>query len=342
MTGRTSIFLSIFISAFLFGSCSSVPKGHAVNTNLTVPDYSQMIYWAALPETKDSADAVPVSQWRDEQKKAQADVFFIHPTSYVGKKGQHDWNADVLDASVNTSVEKFPIRYQASIFNGAGRVYAPRYRQAHLHCFYTDRTTEARMALGMAYEDVRNAFLYYMKHYNHGRPFIIAGHSQGSYHALLLLQEFIDGKNLQEQLIAAYIPGWPVSVDDFKEIKPCETPTQTGCVCSWRTTREGYIPDELHFPGKNILVTNPVTWKRDTIASVKEMQEGAILRDFNKLVKGLVTARIYKDLLWVNKPRFPGSVLLMKKNYHIADYNFFYADVRKNAQDRVQAYLNKL
>jgi hypothetical protein len=55
----------------------------------------------------------------------------------------------------------------------------------------------------------------------------------------------------------------------------------------------------------------------------------------------LVCTQIHEDLLWVSKPKFPWSFLLTTKNYHIADYNFFYADIRHNAQVRVNAFLGK-
>ena len=65
------------------------------------------------------------------------------------------------------------------------------------------------------------------------------------------------------------------------------------------------------------------------------------MKDFKKVYPGLVETCVHEDLLWVNKPKFPGSFLLTTKNYHIADYNFFYADIRHNAQVRVNAFLGK-
>ena len=84
-----------------------------------------------------------------------------------------------------------------------------------------------------------------------------------------------------------------------------------------------------------------MTWNAAQPASAKADQVGGVLRDFKKIYPALVETSIYDDLLWVNRPRFPGSFLLTTKNYHIADYNFFYADVRRNAEQRVNAYLSK-
>ena len=332
------LFFSVLLS-----SCSAVPRGHFVSPTGPGPDYSLEKNWAALPTLKDSADAVPLSQWRDEQAAAAIDVFFIHPTTYTGHRiGQHDWNASMDDEKLNRRTDESTIRYQASLFNGAGRIYAPRYRQAHLHCFYEDqKKVDAADALALAYLDIKSAFEYYLEHYNQGRPFIISAHSQGTLHAAHLIKDEIENSPLQSLLVAAYLPGMPVKADYFKYIQPCRTPDETGCYCTWRTFREGYMPKKYHQPGQNIIVTNPVTWSDSLTFSEKQDQAGAVLRDFYKVVPDLVETQIHEDMLWINKPKFPGSFLFMTKNYHIADYNFFYADVRQNAQQRVKAYLNK-
>ena len=342
------IFSPVYNSARLLffllvlSSCSAVPRGHFVTTHTLDPDYKLAANWAALPTTKDSADAVPMATWKDQQATSPVDVFFVHPTTYVGHAGQHDWNAPLDDEKLNLHTDETTIRYQASLFNGAGRIYAPRYRQAHLHCFYEHKKNkDADEALDLAYEDVKSAFHYYMEHYNQGRPFIIAAHSQGTLHAAHLIKEEIENKPAQQQLIAAYLPGMPVRADYFKSIQPCHTPDETGCFCTWRTFRKGYVPKKYHQEGQDIVVTNPVTWNDSKPVSEKQEQLGGVLRDFHKVWPGLVETQIHDDLLWINKPKFPGSFFFMTKNYHIADYNFFYADVRQNAETRVNAYLKK-
>jgi hypothetical protein len=338
MTQTDYIKAGILFLFFCCTGCATVPKGSFGKDIPDAPDYSLEKNWAALPFRKDSADAVPLAEWKDVQAEAQVDIFYIHPTTYTGKPGEKKWNADLADSYLNQYTDRYPIRYQASVFNGSGKVYAPRYRQAHLNCFYTERTKDAQKALELAYEDVKAAFQYYLDHYNNGRPFIIASHSQGTFHAKQLIRDFIDGKPLQHQFVVGYLVGLTVPADLYTSIKSCNNPEETGCFCSWRTIKEGFKPKKLHFPDSNIVVTNPVTWRQDQPSSTNEQQLGGVLRDFETLYPGLVHATVYKDLLWVNKPRFPGSFLLTTKNYHIADYNFFYADIRQNAQDRVKAY----
>ena len=86
------------------------------------------------------------------------------------------------------------------------RVFNEKYRE------------EGLKALNLAYEDIRNAFIYYLKNFNDNKPFIIASHSQGTVHAKRLISEFIDGKELQNKLIAAYLVGIKVKENEFKDI----------------------------------------------------------------------------------------------------------------------------
>ncbi|MBP7239549.1 MAG: DUF3089 domain-containing protein [Saprospiraceae bacterium] len=341
MTRTVFQYFTIACICIGIASCASLPKGTFGNNIPDTPDYSNLKNWAALPTQRDSADAVPVAEWKDVQADAVVDVFYIHPTTYTGKHGENEWNASLDDTKLNLETDQYPIRYQASVFNGAGKIYAPRYRQAHLNCFFTDKKSDAGKALDLAYQDVRSAFSYYLQHFNNGRPFIIASHSQGTYHAKRLMREFVDGKPLQNQFVVGYLAGLTVPSDYFKTIHPCTNPEETGCFCTWRTFRNGYVPKKLHFPDSNIVVTNPVTWSQNQPECTQEFQLGGVLKDFKKVYPGLVETCVHEDLLWVNKPKFPGSFLLTTKNYHIADYNFFYADIRHNAQVRVNAFLGK-
>ena len=88
-------------------------------------------------------------------------------------------------------------------------------------------------------------------------------------------------------------------------------------------------------------VINPLTWTMDSLMAPSELNKGGILRNFNKVIPGLVHAQIHGNILWVNKPRFFGSVFLKMKNYHIADYNLFYENIRENVGTRIRAFLEK-
>jgi hypothetical protein len=89
------------------------------------------------------------------------------------------------------------------------------------------------------------------------------------------------------------------------------------------------------------IVTNPLTWKLDETMAPAGLNKGGLLRDFNKVIPGLVHAQVHGNILWVNKPQFFGSVFLTMKNYHIADYNLFYMNIRQNVETRLRAFFQK-
>lgn len=300
-------------------------------------NYGELRNWAAHPDKRDNADLIPDSDGT-AKSNLPADVFFIHPTIYNDKGKDLPWNPSIDDTELNQRVDNSTIKFQASAFNAAGRVFAPRYRQAHLVSYSSTDTLSAKKAFALAYADVKNAFEHYLKYYNNGRPIIIASHSQGTTHAGPLIKEFFDGSRIQQQLVAAYLVGMPISKDYFERIFPCESPTDLNCFTSWRTFRKGYVPTDRPV-GDAILVTNPLSWTTDTTYVSANKNEGAVLRNFNKILTKRVDAQIHEGVLWANKPRFPWSFLLRRKNYHIADINFYYVDIRNNAKLRVQKWL---
>jgi hypothetical protein len=79
----------------------------------------------------------------------------------------------------------------------------------------------------------------------------------------------------------------------------------------------------------------------DTTFASASLNKGGVLRNFNKVIPGLVHAKIHGNVLWVNKPKFFGSIFLKTKNYHIADYNLFYENIRENVGTRVRSFLAK-
>jgi hypothetical protein len=283
---------------------------------------------------------VPDSSLHDQQETAAVDVFYLYPTTYTGKRGQRDWNGDVWDSALSVRTDKLAIRNQASIFNASCKVYAPRYRQAHLECFFTRRKKkDAEQALQLAYKDVRAAFEYYLKNYNQGRPLVIAAHSQGSMHASHLIREFYEDHHTMPDLVAAYLLGMPVEKEFFATIQPCASPDDIHCFCSWRTVHKKYRPNRYYPTGSKYAVINPLTWNNNTSIAPREMHQGAVLRKFyDGLYPNLIDVWVDNGLLRVSKPKIPGAPFLPIRNFHVADFNFFYVNVRENVADRIDAY----
>ncbi len=308
------------------------------------PDYSKLEDWAAHPYKHDPSDSVPRSLRKEYKPDSSVDVFFIHPTTYTENEKSLGWNAPVDNSELNAKTDYTTILYQASIFNEAGRIFAPRYRQANLSAYYPKDATDSLNALAafeLAYQDVRTAFLYYLEHNHNGRPIIIASHSQGTTHGKRLLKEFFDGKPLQKYLVAAYLVGMPLDPDYFTDIKPCTSPNQTGCACSWRTFQEGYRPAYVDREPFEAVVTNPISWDAKIPVAARSLNKGTVLLNFNKVKANQVNALVSKGVLWAGKPHFFGNIFLTSKNYHIGDMNFYYRNIRDNARQRANAFLKK-
>jgi len=308
----------------------------------TVPEYSNLYYWAAHPDKQDYSDSIPAFL-KDEQRDSKADVFFIHPTTFTNDLRNAPMNADINDEALNHETDSKTILYQASVFNGSCRVFAPRYRQAHLKAFLMPQSAASKEAFDLAYADVKKAFQYYMDHWNNGRPVIIASHSQGSLHAIRLLQEFFDGKPLQKQLVCAYVVGYQIKKGDFKSLKMGDQPTSIGCVLGWRSYQKGTVERLVGLENGNSLCVNPITWTTTEQWAPKELAKGAIGKDFNVLLPHGVAAGIAPGakVLWVELPEQAVDKLGRMTNYHILDYNLFYMDIRENVKQRIEAYFKQ-
>ncbi len=332
---KSLIYLLVFCSCFSFVSCLRPYRSFERSKVTSAPDYSQELYWAALPTKKDSADAVPYgSGLKDEQSTAKVDVFFIYPTIYWSGK---TWNADVNNERLNKKIDRTTILSQATVFNGSCKIYAPRYRQAVLKSFFV-LGGKGKKALDFAYKDVKVAFDYYMKHYNNGRPVIIASHSQGTWHAERLLHDYFDNDSaLRKKLVAAYIIGGAVKKYAFVNIPGCNSRTQTGCVICWNSRKWGMSAG--HNYGIDLECVNPLTWKSDTVAAPVSLNMGSIPFGFKGIEKGIADAKVAPSgLLWVHKKNEKGFQCV--SNYHILDYSLFWMNIRENIKQRVDAYLS--
>jgi hypothetical protein len=303
------------------------------------PRYDLDENWAALPSRSDAADSLPAgSGQRDSQNSAQADVFFVHPTIFTQKPSDdYLWNAALDNAALNRSTDASTILNQASIFNGTCRVFAPRYRQAHLYAFYTSNMTDRQQSLALAYQDVKAAFEHYLARHNQGRPIVIAAHSQGTVHCVRLLQDFFDGKPLQKQLVVAYLIGRAVHEKDFQHIKPSESAEDIGGFVSWNTFLKGHYPDYHAGYFKGSVSTNPLTWKRTEEYADKSLNKGGVGLGF-KMYPELADAQNHDSMLWISKPYLKGRFWLNVKVWHRADMNLFWQNIRENVALRVQRF----
>ena len=286
----------------------------------------------------------------------QAVIFFVHPTSFLAKS---HWNAPLDDAESQARAKVF-LQGLATPFNAAGDIWAPRYRQAAIGAFLTDKP-EGQQALDAAYQDVLLAFDDFIKKVQKDRPIILAGHSQGALHLTHLLKDRVAGKPLAKRIVAAYVVGWPVSIDtDLPEmgLPGCSSPDMTGCVMSWESFAEPAEYGRLvqlyngttGFNGQPrkdtpILCTNPLTGggapdagmdaNLGTLKPSDDMKSG-------EMIVGAVPARCNEQgFLLIGDPPEIGPYVLPGNNYHVYDYPLFWANVRADALWRLQKYMAK-
>ena len=239
------------------------------------PNYSDKDSWAVLPEN------IPdeISIFNIDENKKEADVFYIYPT-LIDSKNQGEWNSDIWNEDIRNDVINRPVKYQASAWLDAGNLYVPYYRQAHIRVFNDKFRVDGDKALNLAYNDIKEAFTYYLENFNNDKPFIIASHSQGTVHAKRLIAEFIDGKELQKKLIAAYLVGIKVFKDEFKNIKPMNSANETGGFVTWNTFKFNKYPRKDNYENwfKGGVTTNTITWD-DSKETKKDLHKGLLYRD---------------------------------------------------------------
>ena len=308
------------------------------------PDYTNLRSWAVHP----NGDQSVFEEFNLDDSKLPVDVFFIYPTLLTDKDNTR-WNADIFDPSTRSYVLGSSVKYQASAWYSTGDVYVPYYRQAHLRVFRESFWKNGgEQAYEMAYQDIRQAFITYLKKYNNSKPIIIAGHSQGAGHAKRLLKEFFDGKPLQKKLIAAYLIGTKITDEDFNYISHMTSEKQTGGFVTWNTYRLMSSSKEKRAKYtvskdwiKGAISSNPITWDEKKTTNYSDHKGFLYLN--KKVFPKTVKIENIDDKVMVKLPKMgivKRFLLSTVKDYHKADINLFWEDIRFNSIVRSKEYLS--
>lgn len=299
-------------------------------------DYSKSEHWLALPATAEK----------------EVDVFYLYPTAWQ-KVDKNEPNICKIDNPSMVQGANEELIMQATAFETVGNIYAPYYRQAD--CVYAlalPLAEQDKLFGGIPKSDVFAAFDYYIKYYNHGRPFILASHSQGSDLMLYILSEYMkEHPDVYKRMIAAYVIGYSVTEDYLAKnphLKFAKGPDDTGVIISYNTEApeiKGKNPVTL--PGG--ISINPITWTREeTVATAEENLGSRFLDKEGKWVsvKKYADARVDKargvvicSTADVEKLA-PGNEIFPKGVYHPLDYSFYYYNLRENAANRTGKFLS--
>ena len=305
-------------------------------------DYSNDENWLSLPENPDKA----------------VDLIYLYPTSCHDPEGEVICEVD--SPSMRESAERICAQ-QASAFEPVANIYAPFWRQVNgvrLPMMSFDEVHEAEWAEPRT--DVYAALDYYFENLNEGRPFFLAGHSQGSNLSYIVLSDYMsEHPEYYENMIAAYCIGDSLTrsyLDENPHIRPAQCSDDVGVVVSWNT--EGPANK-----GKNSLVIapgaisiNPLNWRVDETPAGPELNLGSFMSHMTDSgmdelpIKADAVIDLERGSVMVTNPEFekfaitaiPGFEALEPvfgpASYHGCDYSFFYLNIRENARTRAKAW----
>ena len=310
------------------------------------PDYSKAEYWYQIPEITKAVD-----------------TFYIPATEYVASSFE-EGAPDLAEFGNPDVMAGAPVEYQAhaSVFEESTNVFMPYYRQAgfKFEGETWQKTGNVENAIsGVPYDDITAALDCFFENYNEGRPFIIAGHSQGSCMAKLVLKKYFkDHPEYYERMVAAYAIGYSVT-DEYLAANPhlkfATGETDTGVIIAWNT--EG--PGNVETNANNIVVLpntrsiNPLNWKLDETYAPVSMNLGSLMANEKtgepeigdlgadaqiNLERGVVVTNA-KTIPMPEDDARVAAEYFGPDGRHANDYTYYYNNIKDNVAKRVAAYM---
>ena len=277
-----------------------------------------------------------------------ADIFIVCSTAIEGDDSH--FNMDLADEEMRTMFS-LTTALESGTYGDRARVFAPYYRQVGLSaCYLSEEDREKYFNIG--FTDVQDAFEYYMEHYNNGRPFILAGYSQGAQVCMKLMKENMGNQARQDLLVACYAIGWKITDEDLAnnpQIKMATGETDTGVVISYDCEAESVTSSFIIPKGVKVHSINPLNWKTDSTTADKSLHKGAciadekceIVQEINQFT-GCYLDETRCSLKVTDVPIEEYSLdidIFGKGDYHWFDLQFFYNNIKENVSKRIDAYL---
>lgn len=287
---------------------------------------------------------------RNTDGDQRVDVFILGATSDIG--GDGDYQSSTWHPTDRAWQDRL-LNLQESVYISQARTFAPFYRQACLSIYYLEDAERAPY-LSEAYKDVRAAFLYYIEHLNQGRPFILAGYSQGADLALRLMEEFFDDQALQSRLVAAYLIGWRVTEEDltqYPHLKMAQAADDTGVIVSFNSEAPGVTGSVIVPEGGYTYGINPLSWSTDTTPADKSTNPGTVdlHMDGSFTNERVGFTGCYRDpdrgtiiVPDISVEEFPpGEPVFVEGCYHNYELELYYRSLQENVKTRVDAYFDQ-
>ena len=214
----------------------------------------------------DAPDYSSPEAWYITDRGADVDLFYISSTetgdSKVGRRIVHF--AQAADSAACPGIRS-EMQGVDRIMGGDLNFYSPFYRQVTMETYLDSALIASRFPTAM--DDVRAAFKYYVDELSGGRPFVLAGFSQGAEALVELLKEMPD--SLQPRLVAAYVLGWKITADDAaaSAIRPAKRADDFGVTICYNSVDAPSSASPLVSAGNTVAI-NPVNWCTDATPAV--------------------------------------------------------------------------
>lgn len=307
-------------------------------------DYKNLNNWMLCPQKVD----FPV------------DIFYVYPTAYFPKSLDDPMVCSINNESMRRRAMA-NVRNKGSAFITIGNYFVPYYQQACIQCLNSKNSDDTAQFISGPFMDIVQAFTLYMNRYNQGRPFILAGHSQGSVILSLLLSTiFATCPEYMKKLVVAYVIGYGITekyLNQNPHLKFAEGELDTGVIVSYNTEAPGMMVDNI-VVGNGTIAINPITWTRsEEYASSDKSLGSHIVRmnprnhsteiiDLSHYADAKIDARRGVVICSTADPddfRIEGGETFFPRGIlHNGDYSLYYNDLRENAAKRVKAYFEKL
>lgn len=283
----------------------------------------------SVPAAPDYADT---TQWYTRYRNAAVDIFYIVSTETgdYTTGGLPCHYADTYNDSIRPLL-RGEMAGVDHIMSGQLNYFTPYYRQCTLQTFTSDALMRSRLPLAMG--DVRRAFAYYLEHLNGGRPFILAGFSQGAI-AVIDLLKGMDSATYS-RLVAAYAIGWRITDADLaqtRNIRPAKDSTDVGVTICYNSVRDNTCAIPMLSDGNRVAI-NPVNWRTDatpaTLVSPISPDTVTVTLDTNTL---LLTVDGYSRTDYVL------PLIGREGNYHSLEISLYRHCLRRNVALRAEKY----
>jgi len=279
------------------------------------------------------------TQWYVTNRHGNVDLFYIVSTETgdYEVKGKIYHLADTYNDSVRGPLYGEMLGVD-TLLSSSLNYYAPYYRQCSLESF-ADKHFADRFSV--AFGDVRRAFDHYLNYQNQGRPFVLAGFSQGALLVLGLLKEM--NEEAYSRMVAAYVIGASISKEELaqnKHIKAAQGADDTGVTICYNSARDknGALWD------KSEIAINPVNWQIDETPATLVTETSPLL-PVDKQIKDTLTVHLdtSSNLVLVdgyNGTDYKMPLFAKEGNYHTREIWFYRKELRENIALRAKTFIN--